>query len=81
MRKAAGGKRAQAQSLAAVAADSDRLFVEAFHNLYHPLLLRMREVVATGLLGKLQRVLTASSTPQCDARRTFVLSMRWAVAP
>jgi predicted dehydrogenase len=39
-----------------VAASSGVCFAEAFHNLYHPLLLTMREIVRSGALGRVERV-------------------------
>lgn len=47
---------AEAREVAAVAASSDRVVMEAFHYRYHPLTLRVEEIIASGELGTLQRV-------------------------
>jgi predicted dehydrogenase len=47
---------AEAREIAAVAASSDRVVMEAFHYRYHPLTLRVEEIIASGELGTLQRV-------------------------
>ena len=47
---------AEAREIAQLAAQSDRVVMEAFHYRYHPLALRVEEVIASGELGKLQRV-------------------------
>src|SRR5207248_9091972 len=54
---------AEAQEIALLAADSDRVVMEAFHYRYHPLALRVEEIVASGELGTLQRVETALCFP------------------
>ncbi|MEV4057696.1 Gfo/Idh/MocA family oxidoreductase [Amycolatopsis sp. NPDC049688] len=54
---------AEAREVAAVAAASDRVVMEAFHYRYHPLALRIEEIVASGELGDLQRVETALCFP------------------
>jgi predicted dehydrogenase len=46
----------EAREIAEVAAQSDRVVMEAFHYRYHPLALRIEEIIASGELGKLQRV-------------------------
>jgi predicted dehydrogenase len=47
---------AEAREIADQAAQSDRVVMEAFHYRYHPLALRVEEIVASGELGKLQHV-------------------------
>ena len=54
---------AEAREIALLAADSDRVVMEAFHYRYHPLALRAEEIIASGELGALQRVETALSFP------------------
>jgi predicted dehydrogenase len=46
----------EAREIAEVAAQSDRVVMEAFHYRYHPLALRIEEIIASGELGKLKRV-------------------------
>ncbi|EUA24169.1 oxidoreductase, NAD-binding Rossmann fold family protein [Mycobacterium xenopi 3993] len=47
---------AEAREIADLAAKSDRVVMEGFHYRYHPLSLRIEQIVASGELGKLQRV-------------------------
>ncbi len=54
---------AEARQIAQAAAASDRVVMEAFHYRYHPLSLRVEEIVASGELGTLQRVETALCFP------------------
>ncbi|MFJ1763165.1 Gfo/Idh/MocA family protein [Amycolatopsis sp. NPDC088138] len=54
---------AEAREIADLAATSDRVVMEAFHYRYHPLALRVEEIVASGELGELQRVETALCFP------------------
>ena len=54
---------AEARQIAEQAARSDRVVMEAFHYRYHPLALRVEEIVASGELGKLQRVEAAFCFP------------------
>ncbi|GHG47699.1 MULTISPECIES: Gfo/Idh/MocA family protein [Amycolatopsis] len=53
----------EAREIAALASASDRVVMEAFHYRYHPLALRVEEIVASGELGTLQRVETAVCFP------------------
>jgi len=46
----------EAAGVAELAAKSEQVVMEAFHYRYHPLALRIEEIVALGELGKLQRV-------------------------
>ncbi len=54
---------AEAREVAALAAQSDRVVMEAFHYRYHPLALRVEEIIAAGELGKLERVEAALCFP------------------
>lgn len=54
---------AEAKEIAALAADSDRVVMEAFHYRYHPLTHRIEEIVASGELGRLTRVEVAFCFP------------------
>ena len=54
---------AEAREIASLASTSDRVVMEAFHYRYHPLALRVEEIVASGELGELQRVETALCFP------------------
>jgi predicted dehydrogenase len=47
---------AEAREIADLAAASGRVVMEAFHYRYHPLTLRIEEVIASGELGTLRRV-------------------------
>jgi predicted dehydrogenase len=47
---------AEASEIAELAAKSDRVVMEAFHYRYHPLTLRAEQIIASGELGKLERV-------------------------
>ncbi|MCX4090940.1 Gfo/Idh/MocA family protein [Nocardia sp. alder85J] len=54
---------AEAQEIAALAADSDRVVMEAFHYRYHPLTRRVEEILAAGELGNLKHVEAAMCFP------------------
>ncbi|OBH09266.1 Gfo/Idh/MocA family protein, partial [Mycobacterium sp. E1747] len=54
---------AEAREVAGLAAQSDRVVMEAFHYRYHPLTLRVEEIIASGELGELQRVEAAICFP------------------
>jgi predicted dehydrogenase len=54
---------AEAREIAELAAQSDRVVMEAFHYRYHPLALRVEEIIASGELGKLRRVEAAFCFP------------------
>ena len=47
---------AEAREIAELAAKSDRVVMEAIQYRYHPLTLRVEQIIASGELGKLQRV-------------------------
>lgn len=54
---------AEAREVARLAAQSDRVVMEAFHYRYHPLTLRVEEIIASGELGELTRVEAAICFP------------------
>jgi predicted dehydrogenase len=54
---------AEAREIAGVAAQSDRVVMEAFHYRYHPMASRIEEIIASGELGKLERVEAALCFP------------------
>jgi predicted dehydrogenase len=54
---------AEAREIAELAAKSDRVVMEAFHYRYHPLALRIEEIIASGELGNLERVEAALCFP------------------
>ncbi len=54
---------AEAREIAELAVNSDRVVMEAFHYRYHPLTLRVEEIIASGELGKLERVEAALCFP------------------
>ncbi|MGK8524006.1 Gfo/Idh/MocA family protein [Nocardia asteroides] len=54
---------AEAREIAALAATSDRVVMEAFHYRYHPMTRRAEEIIASGELGELLRVDTAMCFP------------------
>lgn len=53
----------EAREIADLAAKSDPVVMEAFHYRYHPMTLRIEEIIASGELGELQRVEAALSFP------------------
>jgi predicted dehydrogenase len=54
---------AEAREVAARAAASDRVVMEAFHYRYHPLALRTEQIIASGVIGKLKRIEAALCFP------------------
>jgi predicted dehydrogenase len=54
---------AEAREIADVAANSNRVVMEAFHYRYHPLTLRAEQIIASGELGRLERVEAAMCFP------------------
>ncbi|OBK21976.1 Gfo/Idh/MocA family protein [Mycobacterium asiaticum] len=54
---------AEAREIAAAAAESGKVVMEAFHYRYHPLTLRTEEIIASGELGPLRRVEAAMCFP------------------
>src|SRR6476659_8658576 len=53
----------EAEAVAAVAARTGLVVTEAFHYRYHPLAMRMREIVESGELGTIKRVETSLCFP------------------
>lgn len=53
----------EAREIAELGAASDRVVMEAFHYRYHPLALRIEQIIASGELGKLKRVESAFCFP------------------
>ena len=53
----------EAREIADLAARSGRVVLEAFHYRYHPLTLRVEQLIASGELGKLERVETSVCFP------------------
>jgi predicted dehydrogenase len=67
----------EAREIAGLAAKSDRVVMEAFHYRYHPLTLRVEEIIASGELGKLARVDVAFCFPLpkfSDIRYNYALA-------
>ena len=54
---------AEAREIAELAANSSRVVMEAFHYRYHPMALRIEQIIASGELGKLERVEAALCFP------------------
>jgi predicted dehydrogenase len=68
---------AEAREIAELAAKSDRVVMEAFHYRYHPLALRIEEIIASGELGQLLRVEAALCFPlpkSSDIRYNYSLA-------
>jgi predicted dehydrogenase len=68
---------AEAREIAALAADSNRVVMEAFHYRYHPLTLRAEEIIASGELGALSHVEAALCFPLpkfSDIRYNYALA-------
>ncbi|MEO6794252.1 MAG: Gfo/Idh/MocA family oxidoreductase [Mycobacterium sp.] len=53
----------EAREIAEAAAKTDRVVMEAFHYRYHPMTVRIEDIIASGELGELQRVEAALSFP------------------
>jgi predicted dehydrogenase len=56
----------EADEVAAVAGGTDRQFFEGFHYLWHPLIARLHEILASGELGDVQHVETVMDMPAPD---------------
>ena len=67
----------EAREIAELAAKSDRVVMEAFHYRYHPMALRIEEIIASGELGNLKRVEAALCFPLpkfSDIRYNYALA-------
>ncbi|MBU9763051.1 Gfo/Idh/MocA family oxidoreductase [Mycobacterium sp. TNTM28] len=67
----------EAREIAELAASSGRVVMEAFHYRYHPLTMRVEEIIASGELGTLQRVDVAFCFPLpkfADIRYNYTLA-------
>jgi predicted dehydrogenase len=67
----------EARAIAAAAAKSGRVVMEAFHYRYHPLALRTEQIIASGALGRLERVEAALCFPLpkfSDIRYNYALA-------
>jgi len=53
----------EAREVAELASGSDRIVMEAFHYRYHPIILRVEQIIASGELGELTRVEAAMCFP------------------
>jgi hypothetical protein len=69
----------EAREIAELAAKSDRVVMEGFHYRYHPLTLRAEQIIASGELGKLERVEAALCflLPKFSDIRYGLLPCRW----
>jgi predicted dehydrogenase len=56
IRKPFTANAAEAREVAELAAKSDRVVMKPFHYRYHPFALRVEEIIASGELGKRERV-------------------------
>lgn len=68
---------AEAREIADLATHSDRVVMEAFHYRYHPLALRVEQIIASGELGRLQHVEAAMCFPLpkfADIRYDYALA-------
>lgn len=68
---------AEAREIAELAAASDRVVMEAFHYRYHPLTLRIEQILASGEVGRIRRVEAALCFPLpkfSDIRYNYALA-------
>ena len=70
---------AEAREIAELAANSDRVVMEAFHYRYHPLTRRVEEIIASGELGALSGWRPPCASP-CRGFPTFAITIRWPAA-
>lgn len=64
--KPSANNASEAEEVAALAAGTDRQFFEGFHYLWHPLITRLHEILASGELGELRHVETVMDMPAPD---------------
>jgi predicted dehydrogenase len=60
----------EAEQMARAAADAGRVLVEAFHYRYHPLAARLKAILDSGEIGRIQRIETEFSVPLLQPRST-----------
>jgi len=65
--KPSASNAVEAEGVAALASTTDRQFFEGFHYLWHPLVARLHEILASGELGELRHVETVMDMPAPDA--------------
>jgi predicted dehydrogenase len=68
---------AEAEEMARVAGETGRVLMEAFHYRYHPLAIRMKNVIAGGTLGDVHRIESYFCVPM---RRRNDIRMRYDLA-
>lgn len=56
----------EAQEMAAVAKDTGRVLMDAFHYRYHPVFIRAKEIYDSGILGKIREIEAAFHIPVTD---------------
>ncbi|GAA2743072.1 Gfo/Idh/MocA family oxidoreductase [Terrabacter aerolatus] len=61
--KPSASNAAEAEDVAALARTTDRQFFEGFHYLWHPLVPRLHEILASGEIGELRHVETVMDMP------------------
>ena len=61
--KAIAANAAEAEEMAALAQAKGLVLMEAFHYRYHPVFLRAKEIVLSGVLGKLREIRATFSVP------------------
>lgn len=65
--KSFASNAAEAQEMLAVAQETGLVLMDAFHYRYHPIFLKARDVVESGVLGKIQSISSTFSVPIEDA--------------
>lgn len=64
--KPSAANAAEAAEVAALVGATELQFFEGFHYLYHPLIARLHEILASGELGELRRIETVMDMPAPD---------------